>query len=179
MERQRLGAEHHPWKTETQWNDTESSQKEVLCTDEENWAQHRTLWHTTEKVWDLWDMVTNDDWLCSICQIRRNQESAVPEMPYMRWSLSRSMQWSVVSETAERSKSVRRETLKEWSLVRGSLLWKYEGKGFGKVFLDPDSHHQGFCCTLVCLKRIFPPLFGSVCADCCHLLGGLSSARLL
>ena len=30
----------------------------------------------------------------------------------MCWSLSRSMQWSVVSKAAERSKSVRRETFK-------------------------------------------------------------------
>ena len=31
-------------------------------------------------------------------------------MPYMCWSLLRSMQWSVVSKAAERSKSARSET---------------------------------------------------------------------
>ena len=31
MEGQRLGAEYHPKKIETQSSDTESSQKEVLC----------------------------------------------------------------------------------------------------------------------------------------------------
>ena len=35
--------------------------------DEENWAQHRTLWHTIRKAWDMWDVVIDDDWLCSIC----------------------------------------------------------------------------------------------------------------
>ena len=39
----------------------------------------------------------------------------------MCWSLSRSMQWSIVSKAAERSKSVRRETLPESSARRMSF----------------------------------------------------------
>ena len=38
--------------------------------DEENWAKHRTLWHTIGKAWDLQDVVIDDEWLCSICQRR-------------------------------------------------------------------------------------------------------------
>ena len=45
--------------------------KKFCVEDEENWAQHRTLWHTIGKAWDLRDVVIDDDWLCSICQIRR------------------------------------------------------------------------------------------------------------
>ena len=56
---------------ETQSSDTESSQKEVCVEDEENWAQFRTLWHSIGKTWDLLDVVIDDDWLYSICQIRR------------------------------------------------------------------------------------------------------------
>ena len=45
--------------------------KRFCVEEEENWAQHKTLWHTIGKAWDLWDVVIDDDWLCSICQIRR------------------------------------------------------------------------------------------------------------
>ena len=45
--------------------------KRFCVEDEENWTQHKTLWHTIGKAWDLWDVVIDDDWLCSICQIRR------------------------------------------------------------------------------------------------------------
>ena len=40
----------------------------------------------------------------------------------MCWSLSRSIQWSIVSKAAERSKSVRRETLPESSARRMSFV---------------------------------------------------------
>ena len=43
-------------------------------------------------------------------------------MPYMCWRLSSSMQWSVVSKAAERSKSVRGETLPESSARRMSFV---------------------------------------------------------
>ena len=92
--------------------------KRFCVEDEENWAQHRTLWHTIGKAWGLWDVVIDDDWLCSICQIRKRPG----EMPYMCWSLSRSMPWSIVSKAAERSKSVRRETLQESSARRMSFV---------------------------------------------------------
>ena len=45
--------------------------KRFCAEDEENWAQHRTLWHTVGKASDLRDAVIDDDWLCSICQMRR------------------------------------------------------------------------------------------------------------
>ena len=48
-------------------------------------------------------------------------------MPYKCWSLLRSMQWSVVSKAAERSKSVRREILPE-SVAR-RMLFCYFDKG--------------------------------------------------
>ena len=37
----------------------------------------------------------------------------IPEMSYRCWSLLRSMQWSVVTKAAERSKIVTRETVPE------------------------------------------------------------------
>ena len=40
----------------------------------------------------------------------------------MCWSLSRSMQWSVVSKAAERSRRVRRETLPESRARRMSFV---------------------------------------------------------
>ena len=48
--------------------------KRFCVEDEENWAQHRTLWHTIGKAWDLRDVVIDDDCLFSICQIRRKPE---------------------------------------------------------------------------------------------------------
>ena len=45
--------------------------KRFCVEDEENWAQQRTLWHTIGKARDLPDVVIDDDWLSSICQIRR------------------------------------------------------------------------------------------------------------
>ena len=51
---------------------TPNQVRKMFCLeDEENWAQHRTLWHTIGKVWDMRNVIINDDWLCSICQIRR------------------------------------------------------------------------------------------------------------
>ena len=95
--------------------------KRFCVEDEENWTQHGTLWHTIEKACRLWDVAIDDDWLCSICQIRRKSGACSTGMPYMCLSLLRSMQWSVVSRAAERSKSVRRETLPESSARRMSI----------------------------------------------------------
>ena len=53
------------------WMTLNQVRKRFCVEDEENWAQHRTLWHTIGKASDLWDVVIDDDWLCSICQIRR------------------------------------------------------------------------------------------------------------
>ena len=44
--------------------------KRFCVEDEENWAQHRTLWYIIGKAWDLWDVVIEDGWLRSIYQIR-------------------------------------------------------------------------------------------------------------
>ena len=35
--------------------------KRFRVVDEENWAQHRTMWHTIGKAWDLRDVVIDDD----------------------------------------------------------------------------------------------------------------------
>ena len=45
--------------------------KSFCVEDEENWAQHKTLWYTIGKAWDLQDIVIDDDWVCSTCQIGR------------------------------------------------------------------------------------------------------------
>ena len=45
--------------------------KRFYAEDEENWAQHRTLWYTIGKAGDLRDVVIDDDCMCSICQIGR------------------------------------------------------------------------------------------------------------
>ena len=69
---------------------------------------------------EMWSLTMTD---CVVfVREEENQESAVPEMPYMCWSLSRSIQWSIVSKAAERSKSVRRETLPESSARRMSFV---------------------------------------------------------
>ena len=48
---------------------------------------------------EMWSLTMTD---CVVfVREEENQESAVPEMPYMCWSLSRSMQWSIVSKAAE------------------------------------------------------------------------------
>ena len=53
-----------------------------------------------------------------------NQERAVSEMPKVCWSLVRRIVWSMVSKAAERSRSVRRETLPESVARRRSLrMW--------------------------------------------------------
>ena len=65
--------------------------KRFCVEDEENWAKHRTLWHTIGKAWDLWDVVIDDDWLCSICQIRWKPGECSTGDPYMCWSLLKSM----------------------------------------------------------------------------------------
>ena len=41
--------EYRPQNNETQWNGTESSQKEVLLEDEEDLSHHRALWDTIGK----------------------------------------------------------------------------------------------------------------------------------